>query len=62
MPAKRLSDKVSGILQRIEEELDVVDAKIGESMHILDLDNDGLVGLGCCCPLHALQGGQVCSR
>ena len=43
VPAKRLSDKVSGILQRIETELDAVDEKIGERMHILDLDNDGLV-------------------
>ena len=43
MPQKRLADKVSGILSRIEAELDAVDEKIGERMHILDLDNDGLV-------------------
>lgn len=34
---------MSGILSRIEAELDAVDEKIGERMHILDLDNDGLV-------------------
>jgi LETM1 and EF-hand domain-containing protein 1 len=43
VPQKRLADKVSGILTRIEHELDVVDEKIGERMHILDLDNDGLI-------------------
>ncbi|KAK9786798.1 hypothetical protein WJX73_003279 [Symbiochloris irregularis] len=40
---QRLADKVSGILERIEADLDAVDTKIGESMHVLDLDNDGLV-------------------
>ena len=40
---KRLADKVSGILQRIEKELDHVDTKIGEAMHVIDLDNDGMV-------------------
>lgn len=45
VPQKRLADKVSGILSRIEAELDAVDKKIGERMHILDLDNDGLVRL-----------------
>ena len=45
VPQKRLADKVSGILSRIEAELDAVDEKIGERMHILDLDNDGLVCL-----------------
>ena len=39
----RLADKVTAILGRIERELDSVDSKIGESMHVLDLDNDGLV-------------------
>lgn len=43
VPQKRLADKVSGILSRIEAELDAVDEKIGERMHILDLDNDGLI-------------------
>lgn len=51
VPQKRLADKVSGILSRIEAELDAVDEKIGERMHILDLDNDGLVSLYL---LHAL--------
>ncbi|CAL8464272.1 g3807 [Coccomyxa elongata] len=40
---KRLADKVTGILERIEKELDTVDTKIGEAMHILDTDNDGMV-------------------
>ena len=48
VPQKRLADKVSGILSRIEAELDAVDEKIGERMHILDLDNDGLVS----CVIH----------
>lgn len=46
--AKRLSDNVSNILARLEGELDEVDSRIGESMHVLDLDNDGLVRLPCC--------------
>ena len=41
---QRLADKVTGILQRIERELDTVDSRIGEAMHVLDVDNDGLVG------------------
>ena len=40
---KRLQANVQTILQRIERELDHVDSRIGESMHVLDLDNDGLV-------------------
>ena len=39
---KRLADRVTGILSRIEEELDHVDARIGAAMHVLDADNDGL--------------------
>ena len=59
VPQKRLADKVSGILSRIEAELDAVDEKIGERMHILDLDNDGLVSINiCCCHCHWLH----CSR
>ncbi len=42
---KRLRDKVSGILERIEKELDSVESKIGEAMHVLDTDNDGMVRL-----------------
>lgn len=40
---KRLADKVTGILERIEKELDSVEHKIGEAMHVLDTDNDGMV-------------------
>lgn len=40
---KRLADKVTGILERIEKELDSVESKIGEAMHVLDTDNDGIV-------------------
>ena len=54
VPQKRLADKVSGILSRIEAELDAVDEKIGERMHILDLDNDGLVR-------HCLNFSLTCS-
>lgn len=54
VPQKRLADKVSGILSRIEAELDAVDEKIGERMHILDLDNDGLVS-------HCLKFSLTCS-
>lgn len=39
----RLSNNVSNILARLEGELDSVDSTIGESMHVLDLDNDGLI-------------------
>ena len=42
---ERLSTKVTGIINRIEQDLDSVDSKIGEAMHVLDLDNDGLVRL-----------------
>ena len=40
---ERLEANVQTILQRIERELDAVDTRIGEKMHVLDLDNDGLV-------------------
>ncbi|GAB4818097.1 hypothetical protein N2152v2_005143 [Parachlorella kessleri] len=40
---RRLADRVSGILQRIEKELDDADSKIGDSMRVLDLDNDGII-------------------
>ena len=52
MGQKRLADRVTGILSRIEEELDHVDTRIGESMHVLDADNDGLV-LPRACPAQA---------
>ena len=41
--AERLAGRVPAILTRIEAELDAVDARIGESMHVLDVDNDGIV-------------------
>ena len=46
---KRLADKVSGILERIEKELDSVEHSIGESMHVLDTDNDGMVSVSHSC-------------
>ena len=44
---ERLSTKVTSIINRIEQDLDSVDLKIGEAMHVLDLDNDGLVRPRC---------------
>jgi LETM1 and EF-hand domain-containing protein 1, mitochondrial len=41
--AARLSGQVPAILARIERELDAVDARIGERMHVLDEDNDGVI-------------------
>ena len=40
---QRLADKVTNILDRIETELDEADTNIGQAMHLVDLDNDGLV-------------------
>ena len=40
---QRLADKVTNILDRIEMELDEADSNIGQAMHLVDLDNDGLV-------------------
>lgn len=40
---QRLADKVTSILDRIEMELDEADSNIGQAMHLVDLDNDGLV-------------------
>lgn len=39
----RLENKVTGILKRVERELDDVDAKIGSKLRLLDTDNDGVV-------------------
>jgi LETM1 and EF-hand domain-containing protein 1, mitochondrial len=44
--AERLADRVPAILTRIERELDAVDARIGEKMHVLDTDGDGVVTEG----------------
>lgn len=41
---RRLEDRVTGILKRVERELDDVDAKIGNKFRLLDIDNDGVVG------------------
>jgi len=41
--AARLAGRVPAILARIERELDAVDARIGERMHVLDEDNDGVI-------------------
>jgi len=40
---KRLEERVTGILKRVEKELDVADQKIGEKLRVLDMDNDGVV-------------------
>ena len=44
--AERLADRVPAILTRIERELDAVDARIGEKMHVLDADGDGVITQG----------------
>jgi hypothetical protein len=41
--AKRLEDRVAGILQRVERELDDAETKIGDKLRVLDLDCDGVV-------------------
>ncbi|CAD7704609.1 unnamed protein product [Ostreobium quekettii] len=41
--SKKLEGKVSSILHRIEKELDYVDHQIGEKLHLLDTDDDGLI-------------------
>jgi LETM1 and EF-hand domain-containing protein 1 len=40
---KRLEERVTGILKRVEKELDDADTKIGDRLRVLDLDNDGIV-------------------
>ena len=40
---QRLEERVSGILLRIEKELDQAEQAIGSNMHVIDLDNDGLI-------------------
>jgi hypothetical protein len=40
---KRLQERVSKILHRIELELDAAEAAIGNKMRVIDLDNDGLI-------------------
>eukprot|EP00192_Tetraselmis_astigmatica_P024813 CAMPEP_0117663200 /NCGR_PEP_ID=MMETSP0804-20121206/8470_1 /TAXON_ID=1074897 /ORGANISM="Tetraselmis astigmatica, Strain CCMP880" /LENGTH=521 /DNA_ID=CAMNT_0005470171 /DNA_START=473 /DNA_END=2038 /DNA_ORIENTATION=- len=40
-----VSDKVTGILKRVEKELDAADAQIRSTMKILDEDGDGLISV-----------------
>ncbi len=42
---KRLEERVSGILKRVERELDDADQKIGSKLRVLDMDNDGVISL-----------------
>lgn len=41
--SKSLSSRVSKFLHKIEKEMDEVDNQIGENMHLIDLDGDGVV-------------------
>ncbi|KAL6777570.1 MDM38 [Auxenochlorella protothecoides x Auxenochlorella symbiontica] len=41
----RLADKVASILGRVEAELDAADAHIGNRLHVLDLDQDGVISV-----------------
>jgi len=43
---RRLEDKVTGILKRVERDLDIAETKIGNKFRLLDVDNDGVVSLG----------------
>ena len=40
---KRLNDRVSRMLKDIEKELDNVELSIGNRMHVLDTDRDGII-------------------
>lgn len=42
---KRLEEKVTGILRRVEKELDRVDSMIGDKLRVLDMDNDGVISV-----------------
>jgi LETM1 and EF-hand domain-containing protein 1 len=42
---KRLEERVSGILKRVEKELDDADQKIGSKLRVLDMDNDGVISM-----------------
>ena len=60
MGRQRLADKVTSILHRIERDLDQVDSRIGEAMHVLDIDNDGLVCMHHLpFPIFLLQNSQM---
>ncbi|PRW58330.1 LETM1 and EF-hand domain-containing mitochondrial [Chlorella sorokiniana] len=41
--AKRLEDRVAGILARVERELDDAETKIGDKLKVLDTDRDGVI-------------------
>ena len=45
-PTQALEERVGGILMRIEAELDDAERTIGERLHVIDLDNDGLISRG----------------
>jgi len=40
---KRLEERVTGILKRVEKELDYADHAIGDKLRVLDMDKDGVV-------------------
>ena len=42
---QRLEERVTGILKRVERELDDADNKIGSTLRVLDMDNDGIISL-----------------
>lgn len=42
---KRLEERVTGILKRVEKELDDADQKIGSKLRVLDMDNDGVISM-----------------
>lgn len=53
----RLSDRVSRMLASIERELDAVESKIGQRMHVLDTDQDGARGGRRCAARGRLSAG-----
>lgn len=40
---RRLEDRISSILKRVEKDLDDVESKIGNKFKLLDTDNDGII-------------------
>ncbi len=42
---KRLEERVTGILKRLKTELDDADQKIDSKLHVLDIDNDGVISM-----------------
>ena len=39
----QVSDRVQTMLMRIEADLDRAESKIGDKLHLLDTDNDGVI-------------------